>query len=68
MTGRKRQPPPPAPDELAAGRSCDGGYCNAESIGWRWFVKEQEWLPACGKHMYRAAGPDEYRVYDEEQP
>lgn len=63
---RKRGPDglttPPPPDEPAAGRSCDGGHCNAPSVGWRLYRGEREWLPVCGIHMEGPAGRT--RIYD----
>lgn len=58
-TTPRHQPPP---DEPADGRSCDGGNCNAPSIGWRWYRDLREWLPVCGIHMAGPAGPT--RHYD----
>lgn len=55
---------PPPPDEPAAGRSCDGGYCDAPSVGWRLFRGQREWLPVCGLHMDGPAGRT--RIYDPE--
>lgn len=53
---------PPPPDEPAAGRSCDGGHCDAPSVGWRLFRGQREWLPVCGLHM---EGPEgRTRIYD----
>lgn len=57
---------PPPPDESAAGRSCDGGYCDRPSIGWRLFRGQREWLPVCGLHMDGPAGRT--RIHDPEQP
>jgi len=58
---------PTPPEEPAAGRSCDAGYCDRPSIGWRLFRGEREWLPVCGLHM---DGPNGWtRIHDpEEQP
>jgi len=53
---------PPPPDEPAAGRSCDGGYCDAPSVGWRLFRGEREWLPVCGIHM--DGPPGRTRIHD----
>lgn len=52
----------PAPDEPSYGRSCDGGGCDAESIGWRWYRDQRHWLPVCGRHM--EGPPGRTRVYD----
>jgi hypothetical protein len=49
--------------EETYGRSCDGGGCDAESIGWRWYRDVKEWLPVCGLHM--DGPPARTRVYDQ---
>lgn len=59
-TTSPRHPDPPT--EPADGRSCDGGHCNAPSIGWRWYRDLKEWLPVCGIHMAGPPGPT--RHYD----
>lgn len=53
---------PPPPDEPAAGRSCDGGYCDRPSAGWRLFRGQREWLPVCGIHM--DGPPGRTRIHD----
>jgi hypothetical protein len=53
---------PPRPDDPADGRSCDAGYCDRPSIGWRLFRTHREWLPVCGLHMDGPAGRT--RIYD----
>lgn len=55
---------PPPPDEPAAGRSCDAGYCDRPSIGWRLFRGQREWLPVCGLHM--DGPPGRTRIHDPE--
>lgn len=52
----------PAPTEPTFGRSCDGGRCDAPSVGWRLFRDWREWLPVCGLHMEGPA--NRTRVYD----
>lgn len=52
------------PTEPADGRSCDGGYCSAESIGWRFYPIEGVWLPVCVTHMDAEGVPAMYRMYD----
>jgi len=56
---------PPPPDDPAAGRSCDGGYCDHPSIGWRLYRGQREWLPVCGLHMDGPAGRT--RIYDPQE-
>lgn len=56
---------PPPPDEPAAGRSCDGGYCDAPSIGWRLYRGQREWLPVCGIHM--DGPPGRTRIHDPQE-
>lgn len=56
---------PAAPGEPASGRSCDGGWCDAPSVGWRLYRGRREWLPVCGLHMEGPAGPN--RIYDQEE-
>ena len=53
---------PAAPTEPTYGRSCDGGGCNAPSVGWRLYRGLREWLPVCGTCMGTA--PERARVYD----
>lgn len=52
----------PAPTEPTWGRSCDGGGCDAPSVGWRLFHGWRFWLPVCGLHMDGPAGRN--RVFD----
>lgn len=54
---------PPPPDEPAAFRSCDAGYCDAESIGWRFYPTPEpgRWLPVCERDMRTRA---EFRALD----
>lgn len=47
---------PAAPTEPTYGRSCDGGGCNAPSVGWRLYRGLREWLPVCGTCMGTAPG------------
>ncbi|NUQ95676.1 MAG: hypothetical protein HOY79_03650 [Streptomyces sp.] len=56
---------PAPPDEPADRRSCDGGGCNAPSVGWRWYRDLHEWLPVCGIHMAGPPGPA--RHYDTQE-
>ncbi|MEZ0090032.1 hypothetical protein [Streptacidiphilus sp. EB129] len=56
----------PAPTEPTWGRSCDGGKCNAPSVGWRLYRGWREWLPVCGLHM--AGTPGRTRVFDRDLP
>lgn len=55
-------PAPPA--EETYGRSCDGGHCEAPSVGWRWYRDVKEWLPVCGRHMDGL--PGRTRIYDQQ--
>lgn len=59
-----RRRPPTEPPEPADGRSCDGGRCDAESVGWRWFTDLREWLPCCGRHIRTKGVPPEFVRYD----
>lgn len=63
-----RRLPPPAPTEPADGRSCDGGGCNQPSVGWRWFIDVQQWLPACARDITGKGVPPEFRRYDPPMP
>lgn len=54
----------PLPDEPTYGRSCDGGHCDAPSIGWRWYRDQKTWLPVCGQHM--DGPPGRSRIYDQQ--
>jgi hypothetical protein len=40
-----RRLPLPPPDEPTYGQSCDGGNCDRESVGYRWFTDMSAWLP-----------------------
>lgn len=58
----ERLPAVPAPTEPTYGRSCDGGGCDAPSVGWRLFHAWRYWLPVCGLHM--DGPPSHNRVFD----
>lgn len=55
---------PDPPDEPAAGRGCDAGYCAQPSVGWRWFTDMREWLPVCERCMGTKGVPRRFRAYD----
>ena len=55
-------PPPPVAD--TGGQSCDGGDCDAPSVGWRYYVADRQWLPVCRRHI-GAGVPHQYKRYDE---
>jgi hypothetical protein len=63
-----RRLPPVEPPEPADGRSCDGGHCDAPSVGWRWFTDIRQWLPTCGRHITAKGVPPEFKRYDPPQP
>lgn len=64
MTARRIPPPPPA--EPTGGQSCDGGYCDAPSVGWRWYVADRRWLPVCAAHIAVKGVPRTFRRYDDQ--
>jgi hypothetical protein len=43
--------PGPVPAGPTNGQSCDGGDCDAVSVGWRWYDELAEWLPVCWQHI-----------------
>lgn len=57
---------PDMPNEPAAGRGCDAGFCSQPSVGWRWFTDVREWLAACGRCMGGKGVPARFRAYDED--
>lgn len=64
----QRRLPPLPPAALAAGRSCDAGWCEQPSIGWRWYPEQREWLPTC-LACFRAKGvPPEFKSPDSDRP
>lgn len=56
---------PPPPDEDTGGQSCDGGHCNAPSVGWRYYPQSGQWLPVCKKDISFA--PAALKRYDESE-
>jgi len=57
---------PPPPTEPTYGQSCDGGHCNAESVGWRFypFPAPGQWLPVCHRDLNVKGVPARFRVLD----
>jgi hypothetical protein len=56
-------PDPPKGD--SGGQSCDGGNCNAESVGWRYYPDRKEWLPVCHGHFFVKGVPAVFRKADQ---
>lgn len=55
-----RRLPPSPPDEPTYGQSCDGGHCDGESVGWRWFTDMSDWLPCCDRCISAKGVPPEF--------
>lgn len=55
---------PPPPSEDSGGQSCDGGNCDTESVGWRYYVTDRVWLPVCARHIGSGV-PPALKRYDE---
>lgn len=60
---------PPPPDEPTGGQSCDGGHCDAPSVGWRYYPTPRpgEWLPVCERDMNVKGVPAAFRALDAER-
>lgn len=61
------RPVPSPPREAAGGRSCDAGWCDEPSVGWRWFPERQQWLSACDRCMSVKGVPARHRHHDESE-